>query len=208
MGHEPRERARSEIERRIVRGDLAGGARLDEEGLAAELEVEASAVREALAWLLADNLVREAPGGGFTVSAVDELELREGYPIALLLEGLAVRTGPPYSPQAVARLREINAQMEIEGAGDPLAAATHDHAFHEELVRNCGNEQLLETLRPLKRTLLRYEYTYMRAQRNVGDSVRRHAEICDHLERGDHQAAAAAVEANFRDSLPGLLEQL
>ena len=33
----------------------------------------------------------------------------------------------------------------------------HDFRFHEELARHCDNEQLLGTLRPLKRRMLRYE---------------------------------------------------
>jgi DNA-binding GntR family transcriptional regulator len=129
------------------------------------------------------------------------------YPVALLLEGLAVRTTPGFPPDAIGRLREINADMERDGA-DAAAAATHDYRFHEELVRHCANEQLLETLRPLKRRLLRYELAYMAERRNVGRSVGQHAEIVDALERGDREAAAATVEANFRDALPSLLDRL
>jgi DNA-binding GntR family transcriptional regulator len=38
--------------------------------------------------------------------------------------------------------------------------------------------------------------------------VRQHHEIIEHLESGDLDGAAALVEDNFRDSLPGILEQL
>ena len=92
---------------------------------------------------------------------------------------------------------------------DAMAAATHDCGFHEELVRHCDNEQLLSTLRPLKRLLLRYEYSYMSAS-DVRRAARshQHEEIIQALERGDREAASALVEDNFRDSLPGILEQL
>jgi len=96
----------------------------------------------------------------------------------------------------------------VRDAADAAAAATHDFRFHDELVRHCGNEQLLGTLRPLKRRLLRYELAYMAVARNVGRSVGQHAEIVDALERDDRDAAAAAVEANFREALPGLLERV
>jgi DNA-binding GntR family transcriptional regulator len=207
MAHERREEARTEIERRIVTGELPGGLILDEAALAAELLVDPESVREGLICLLADGLVRAAPGGRFSVSPVDELELREAYPVALLLEGLAVRSGPSYPPARIIRLREINAAMRAE-SGDPLAAANHDHAFHEELAGHCGNEQLLETLRPLKRMLLRYQHAYMRAGVDVERSLSQHEEICDQLARGDHAAAAATVEANYRDALPDVIERL
>jgi DNA-binding GntR family transcriptional regulator len=207
MGYECRDRAAIEIGERIVTGRLPAGAVLDESSLAAEVGVEAPAVREALCFLTRDGFVREADDGGFAVSDLDELELRETYPVALLLEGLAVRTTPAFPPDAIGRLREINADMERDGH-DAAAAATHDFRFHEELVRHCENEQLLATLRPLKRRLLRYELAYMAVARNVGRSVAHHAEIVDGLERDDREAAAAAVEANFRDAMPELLERL
>jgi DNA-binding GntR family transcriptional regulator len=75
-------------------------------------------VREGLICLLADGLVRAVPGDRFSVSPVDELELRDAYPVALLLEGLAIRTGPPYPVERIGRLREINAAMRAE-SGDP-----------------------------------------------------------------------------------------
>ncbi|MEA2322319.1 MAG: hypothetical protein QOD81_2169 [Solirubrobacteraceae bacterium] len=206
MAHELRDRAWVEIGERIVTGRLAAGAVLDEAVLADEVGVDAPVVREALCFLQRDGFVRAA-GGGFAVSELDELELRETYPIALLLEGLAVRTTAAYPAEAIARLREVNDAMEREGH-DPAAAATHDFTFHEELVRHCGNDQLLGTLRPLKRRLLRYELAYMAVPRNVGRSVSQHGAIVDALERDDRDAAAGAVEANFRDAMPRLLERL
>jgi DNA-binding GntR family transcriptional regulator len=158
MAHERREEARTEIERRIVTGELPGGLILDETALPAELAIDAESVREGLICLLADGLVRAVPGDRFSVS--------------------------------------------------PVAAANHDHAFHAELAVHCGNEQLLETLRPLKRLLLRYEYAYMRAGIDVEHSLSQHDAICDHLERGDHEGAAATVEANFRDALPYVVDRL
>jgi DNA-binding GntR family transcriptional regulator len=207
MGHDSRDRACVEIGERIVTGRLPAGAVLDEGALAVEVGVEAPAVREALCFLQRDGFVRDAGDGAFAVSELDEIELRETYPVALLLEGLAVRTTPAYPPGALVRLRAVNADLERDGE-DAAAAATHDFRFHEELVRHCANEQLLATLRPLKRRLLRYELAYMALPRNVGRSVAAHAAIVDALERDDREAAAAAVEANFRDALPGLLERV
>jgi len=207
MGHQTRERAWNEIERRIVCGELASGAVLDEDGLATDLGVETPVVREALCRLERDGFVRPEDDGAFAVAPLSEIEVREGYPVVILLEGLAVRTTPSFPEEAIARLREINDVMATE-TNDAMAAATHDYEFHDELVRHCGNEQLLSTLRPLKRLLLRYEYNYMSAEDFVSRSVRQHSEIVERIESGDLDTAATLVEDNFRDSLPGILEQL
>jgi DNA-binding GntR family transcriptional regulator len=207
MGHGTRERTWTEIERRIVRGEMAAGERLDEDDLAGQLEVDPPVVREALCRLERDGFVRPEDGGAFSVAELSEIEVREGYPVVILLEGLAVRSTPEYPAQAIARLREINAEMADERS-DAMAAATHDYEFHEELARHCRNDQLLSTLRPLKRLMLRYEYHYMSAEDFVSRSVQQHEEIIQALQRGDRDAASALVEDNFRDSLPGILEQL
>jgi DNA-binding GntR family transcriptional regulator len=205
--HDARENACSVIEGRIVRGELVSGRRLDEQALAGELHVDAGIVREALACLERDNLTVAEEDGGFSVAPLDELELRELYPVALLLEGLAVRNAPAFERDQLERLREINARL-AASAGDSVTAATCDWEFHDELVRRCGNEQLLDTLRPLKRQLLRYEYAYMDDPSTVRGSAEQHAEVVDALEADDRERAASLVEANFRDALPGLLARM
>jgi DNA-binding GntR family transcriptional regulator len=206
MGAAERDRVTTDIGERIITGRLAPGTTLDEQALAADLHTDADLVRDALCFLQRDGFVRD-DDAGFTVKELDEVELREAYPIAILLEGLAVRTTPDYPPEAIAELRRHNAAM-ARDAGDPAAAATHDFHFHDALVARSGNDQLIATLRPLKRMLLRYELAYMRDAATVGDSVRRHTAIVDALEAGDRERAAAEVEANFRDSLPDVLRRI
>jgi DNA-binding GntR family transcriptional regulator len=207
MGHGARERTWTEIERRIVSGELAGGSTLNEDALAGELGVEPGVVRESLSRLERDGYVRADDDGSFAVTELNEIEVREAVPVAILLEGLAVRTTERFPDEAIARLRELNAAL-AEASADPLAAATLDWEFHHELVRYCGNEQLLSTLIPLKRLLLRYAFKYISAADILDRTVHQHEKIIAALERGDRDGAAAAVEENFRGALPGLLERL
>jgi DNA-binding GntR family transcriptional regulator len=204
--HNARQSACAVIEERIVRGELSSGRRLDEGSLAGELDVDAGVVREALACLERDNLTRAEADGGFSVTPLDDNELRELYPVALLLEGLAVRTTADFPPEQLERLREINGRL-ASCANDPETAAVCDWEFHDELVGGCGNEQLLDTLRPLKRQLLRYEFAYM-DEVAVERSAGQHAAIVDALAAGQCERAAALVEANFRDALPDLLARV
>lgn len=201
-----RDRVRRDLEQLIVSGALAPGDALGEHELAERCATQPDVVREALAGLEREALV-EPVGDGFAVSALDEGQLREMYPIVLLLEGLAVRSGPAPSAETVARMREVNTRMR-ESAGDPRAAVVLDHEFHSLLADACGGDQLLATLRPLKRALLRYERSYMSDADKVRRSTAEHEVICDALERGDREGAARAVEENFRRSLPVLLEQI
>jgi DNA-binding GntR family transcriptional regulator len=207
MGHRSREHARTEIERRIVAAELGPGVRIDEQAFADELDLRVGAVREALSALERDGFVVGQVDGGYTVAELSEVEVREAYPVAILLEGLALRETRAFPPDAIARLRSINEEM-TGSLGDAMKAATCDWAFHDELTGHCGNDHLLGTLRPLKRMLLRYEYSYMSAEEFVSRSVGQHWRIIDALERGDTDAAAEIASANFRDSLPGIIGRL
>ena len=72
-----------------------------------------------------------------------------------------MRTAPPLPDRALDRLRAINDERRVLGRDRRATAAERDFDFHDELVAACGNEHLLETVRPIKRQLIRYERAYM-----------------------------------------------
>ena len=208
MGAQPRDVAREALERRIIGGDLppvatpgraAPGRRPG--GGPRRRSARPSRASSATAW--------PAPTATASSSRRSTAAwLREAYPIALLLEGLAVRSAPPLPDRALDRLRAINDELRVLGPADARLAAERDFDFHDELVAACGNEHLLETVRPMKRRLIRYERTYMADAEVLLRSAAMHDEIVDHLARGDHESAAIVVEENFRSALPSLLEHL
>jgi DNA-binding GntR family transcriptional regulator len=207
MGAQPRDVACEAIERRITVGELPVGERLDEEHLAGELGVDRGTIREALACLVRDGLARAA-GDGFAVAPLDEGWLREAYPIALLLEGLAVRSAPRFDAGVLDRLREINAELRALGPADARLAAERDFDFHDVLVAHCANERLIATVRPMKRMLVRYECAAMAEDGVPGSSARMHDVIIERLQAGDQDGAAHAVEENYRKAFPAILARV
>ena len=190
----------TEIEHRIVVGDLAAGAPLDEAGLATELGADPTVVREALTRLERDGFVCSDGADAFAVCELDEAELREAYPIALLLEGMAVRS-TDYDGTIIARLRARNAEMD-NSAHDPSAAAHLDFAFHDELVAHCDNEQLLATLRPVQEAL---QAPAARTADAPGRHAADHDRVIEALADGDNARAAERLRAHLAARLPALL---
>jgi DNA-binding GntR family transcriptional regulator len=207
MGAQPRDVAREAIERRITVGELPAGEPVDEQRLAGDLGVDRGTVREALACLVRDGLAR-ADADGFTVAPLDEAWLREAYPIALLLEGLAVRSAGRFEPGTIERLREINAELRELGPRDARLAAERDFDFHDVLVSQSENERLLATVRPMKRMLVRYECAAMAEPRVADASARMHDAIIECLQAGDQEGAARAVEENYRRAFPAILARV
>jgi DNA-binding GntR family transcriptional regulator len=129
-------------------------------------------------------------------------EARELYPLAVLLESIAVRQSPPFSAAALDALDEANERMRT--ALDASAASLADDDFHATLTAECGNERLLAALRPVKQALLRYEQLYMLDPVRVARSVDQHNAVIEALRHGDHAHAAKRVRENLTGGLPDL----
>jgi DNA-binding SARP family transcriptional activator len=143
-----------------------------------------------------------SPGGRLGV-----MEARQLYPLAVVLESIAIRNSPAFAPAALAGLHEANRRMRA-AAGDPTAAMLADEDFHARLAAGCGSQPLLAVLRPVKRALLRYEHEYMREPARVERSVAQHDEILRALERGDQAGAAQRLRRNLTGGLPDLTDAL
>ena len=128
-------------------------------------------------------------------------EVEELYPAVLMLEATAILHAPPYDAAATARLREANARL--LAADDAVAGARADDLFHERLVENCGNPDLLAVVRPMREQLMAYERQYFSTAERREGSAAQHAEIIDTLEAGEHARAAALIRENFTTALPG-----
>ena len=135
------------------------------------------------------------------------VEARELYPLAVVLESIAIRWTPAFTPAGLKALRQANRRMR-SALRDPTAAMLADNEFHVRLTAGCGSQPLLSVLRPVKRALLRYEHEYMSVPARVERSVAQHEEIIGALERGDHVGAARRLGHNLTGGLPELTAAL
>ena len=149
----------------------------------------------------------ELAGESAAPSALGVVEARRLYPLAVVLESIAIRWSPAFAPAALEALREANRHMRAL-VRDPVAAMLADDLFHARLTAGCTSEPLLAVLRPVKRALLRYEREYMSEPARVERSVAQHEEIIQALERGDHAGAAQRLRRNLTGGLPELTDAL
>ncbi len=168
--------------------------------------VTPEAAAETLTALSREGLLEPMPGGGYRASRLDSREVRELYPAVLVLEAVAVRDAPPYDAAAIERLREANATL--EAADDAEAGARGDDLFHEKLTENCGNQRLLDVVRPLRSALMAYERIYFSTPERRARSAAQHDAIIDSLAAGDQERAAALVRDNFTTALPEMTAEL
>lgn len=200
-----REQVRRVVLRRILQGELSGGANLNEAQLADVLGVSRTPVREALMQLEQETFLVSDPGRGFFVAPMTAQEVRDLFPLIGVLESTALRwAGPP--PPAV--LRELGAiNDEFAGIdGNPEAVLDLNGQWHRLLVRHSDNQRLRDMIEQTRRQAYRYEYHYfMQGPARTGTSVSLHTAITDPLDRGDVEAACEAIAEHWLTDLDLML---
>jgi len=150
------------LRERILDGSLPPGTRLIETDIAGQLQISRGPVREALATLRAEGLVRDEAKRGVSVAALSGDDIRQIYEVRAALESgaarLVIRDG---GESAVAALdATLQTMRDAAASGRRLVFVEADLALHEQLCRVSGNERLLQAWGAqvgLLRTLIRLE---------------------------------------------------
>src|SRR5690554_1681045 len=126
------EKAAEALRRAIITGEIAPGARLVEEDIAAQLGVSRMPVRQAIQQLTDEGLVEKISGKGAFVQGFSAKSLDELYSLRVVLERFAVEllmNGP--NGDRVDELVSIVERMQRAAqAGDHRALFELDAEFH------------------------------------------------------------------------------
>jgi len=204
---------RRELERRILSGELEPGAKLNEEGIAGNLNVSRGPVREAFRALESAGLVRTEKNRGVFVRQVSVEDADEIYEVRAGLDELigrllAVRIQPPH----LAELRELLKKMQKAAR----ERSVEDYyplnvRFHDLLAEFTGNRTLLAHYRRLVNELHLYRReTLARGADSFPISTREHSAIVDALARRDPDRAGKLMYEHAmesRDRLHAALEK-
>ncbi|MBM3358769.1 MAG: phosphonate utilization associated transcriptional regulator [Betaproteobacteria bacterium] len=181
-----------ELERQIVSGELASGAKLNEADIAGELRVSRGPVREAFRALEQAGLVRLEKNRGVFVRQVSLEEANEIYEVRAALDGLIGRLAARrIRPEQLARVRAIVKRMHAVGrARDADAYFPLNLEFHEVLAEAAGNRALRANYRRVVNELdLFRRETLVRNAQNIPISTRDHEAILNAVVKGDSALA-------------------
>jgi DNA-binding GntR family transcriptional regulator len=181
---------------------VAPGDRVTIDALARQLGVSPTPVREALARLESDGLVRKRPLAGYTTTPLlTRAEFEELFEMRMLLEPAAARraAGAGLGRAATALLRkEADLPDPPPGATGYASFAgftAQDARFHNLLAEQAGNHMLYESVVRLHAHLHLHRLDFPVA--HYGISAVEHHRVVDAIEAGDAAAAAAAMRAHL-----------
>jgi DNA-binding GntR family transcriptional regulator len=193
-------------------GRIRPGDRLVLHHLAVQLGVSLSPVREAIARLSQDGLVRLEPHKGAVVIALTDAEIDQIYDVREALETYAIA-------QAIDRAtsddidRLETACRRLESQGDEITLSEWFEAnreFHRLLVMACGNQIVLEVLDGLwdRQSAITMLATYTTEHSAVEHLNSEHRAMLDAFRLGRVELAQALIKAHIRDGRHELHERM
>lgn len=197
---------------RILSGEYRAGSKLSLSGIAKDLEVSNSPVREAVSRLERVGLVEVTPYAGPSVRALTESDVMDIYAVRIALESLAVRLAAQHATEAMldAMADAIRAYERAVETSDIPAATEADRAFHDALVAASGNAVLLDMLPNLSdRTQLLIASSAPRRRPTPRRGVLEgHRRILDTIRCGDGDAAAQELARELERGRGHLLRRV
>jgi DNA-binding GntR family transcriptional regulator len=202
-----REEVLEPLRKAILFGQLAGGQRLVEAEIAAQMGVSRVPVREALMQLEREGLVESFPHRGIVVAAVDEDEVDVLYELRAELEGRCLRVVMARDQRGLAeRLTELLESMRAAAvAGEIVELAERDLAFHHAIVAGSGYRTLVRVWTSMDgpiRARLQRVLNAPGPERGqlVSYTAESHAPIAEAVARADLEGAVAALEHHIRET--------
>jgi DNA-binding GntR family transcriptional regulator len=183
----------------IVSGELPLGKMLSERNLAEAFGVSKTPVREALAQLKNEGLVRIAAQRGATVFTLSGHEVIDICEWRQTLEAAALRMAFERDREGLVQgLTEVVEQMrQARDAGDVKAYLAADTAYHRVFFRCCRNHLFQETY-DLMETKIAALRTHLSVKPSHTDkSFTEHIEMLDCLRKGDLAAALACLTVHI-----------
>lgn len=180
----------------IYKGKLRPGQRLVERELATRFEISRIPLRESLARLEKEGLVRTIPNTATYVEDFPPRRVLEMYSMRLLLEPEAARLATLQRPrELVGKLRKLCAQMTKETKTANWAKLDEtDYEFHYAIVEASGHSLLLRAYEDchIQITGIRSDYNNLK-HLPVNATAKDHLAIVDSIADGDPTEAARAT---------------
>jgi DNA-binding GntR family transcriptional regulator len=197
----------------LLDGRAAPGEALAIEGLARQLGVSPTPVREALAQLEHTGLVSRAALKGYHVTPpLSPSRMSELMDAREVIEVAAVRRAMPVGQEVLTELEVLSAQhrtaaqrvltLQRRQSERPSWATlrtyfTVDWDFHRVFLRNCGNPYFLEMAEILAPHVHRLRQSVSGGVSDVEKAVAEHAVILEAAREGDPETTVAAMHAHL-----------
>lgn len=175
---------------------LKPGERINEIGVARQLGLSRTPLRQALAKLASDGFIEQTPNRGYHVRSISVRDVQDLYEARATIE-----TGTFHLSCERAKLQDIEAVSDawLKVASDPSMSiervAEADETFHVDIVRLSSNLRLVEALQRIN-SLIRY-FRRIDLETRREETFIEHAELIACLKARDPARGIAVMRGHF-----------
>lgn len=204
--------AYSLLKTRILRGEFPLNVRLVETRLAKELGLSRTPVREALARLAAESLLKSHPDGGFQPRIPDTIAIRELYEVRAALEHQALqrpgRNGTQHDRTILEPLRDFWLSLLNGKQPEPSPEfVLLDESFHVTLALSAGNRATAEMLTRVNERIRIIRMQDFLDETRIRLTIEEHLSIVTDVLDGNVLAAEMAFVAHLAESMAFVAER-
>ena len=194
----------------IITGAVAGGTRLVETALAAEMKVSRTPVREALHKLALEGFLYSIPRAGYIVEETSETDIKDLFTTRTAIEKIAVKWAiEKITPEELTRL-EMNLKKtdDILESGATEAMMDLDAEFHEIIYRAARSKTLYKISQTLSDHTLRFRLACIHVPELAERARQGHMKIFQAIQAKDSTRAEDMVEDHLDTVTYDILNQL
>lgn len=187
----------------VFEHELPPGSRISEAQLTRQLGMSRTPVREALARLESEGMLKAAPGRGFLVAELTAGDLIDIYRVRSVLEGLAAEEAARRATRVdIARLEDTYEAMtraSAVGRDDDLARSNSE--FHALIAEISGNAYLQAMLDDIREVFEWFRTTALTLPGRRDTAHDEHGQMIDALRRADADEARELAQGHVRRAL-------
>lgn len=191
-------------------GELLPGTRITEQGLAKQLNVSRTPVREALGRLAQRGIVENRAGGGYLVPLPSTQEIKDIIAVRLLLEPPAIRmAAEQFTDQNVRALdAAIEAERNALSEKNTVGFAQGNEAFRQALFAPISNKILYDVISQFNAHLQFIRASTLKHIDLRKQIIARQDALRDAIKQGDQDLAEALWKSYLRFTEDSLLSTL
>ncbi len=200
----------------ILSGRLGPGQRLKSSELCTRYGASVGVVREALARLTSQGLVRSQNHQGYTVTAISKADLSDLTTARLEIESLVLQRSVAegdleWEAQAISAHHVLarTALTDADGSGRMSDEWVQKHrTFHDALLAGCSNRRLLQTARSLRQEAELYQRWSLPLGASERDIPSEHQGLLDAAVTRDAPLAVERLKTHINRTAQQLTELL
>lgn len=205
------------LRKQIISGRIAGGERLNENRLSAELGVSRPPLREAFRILAHERLVEATPRIGTFVTPLSCDDFQQICDIRFMVESFAIGH---LKARGLKELPELEKTLEIHQAIQVPEQFADDEQkydlfsqfaqFHLQLVESAGNSYLTHWYRGLSSNIARYQYLFFFQPGIIAKDLKDHVNLLKRIKADRFDQAEHFLQAHLefqREKMTKTLKQ-